>query len=627
MTTLNQAINQQNRLWFDLETTGLSANSEIWELAYAQGQMEPKSIFAKTVRPWEAGALAAQGVKVGYMPSRYNSAAKGTEEDLVRAFGDMITKNPHATLSGYNISRFDIPLMIKKFTQYGMEKELDTLKKMKVSDTYLKAQTFLDNILSEDARIALMGSAKGRNVWSGTKLGQMAEALGIDIKQFQTASGDKLHQADVDNKIARAIDDVLSNPAEAAKRYSVLSHAQIIDEYHKAFPKNTATGEKVVEFSRVKAVEKLQARGVSLTNPITDLDFSTPQIVRDLVDDFGVPIIDKEAKILATDSHPVIVTARQIKEEAKETAAKVADILKSKETQDKVVNAVRKAKKALVTPSTMNALKLGGIAAGAYLAYSFIKDKMHGSTDGYIDASVLGKGKDDLERAILKSPNLAAFNEHYKKQRAGEGFQLKSGKQIHKIVEEEFNRSDIGYTSEMEVVDHELGVKGNIDVVAKIDGHIIPIELKSISGSELRDLEEPKREHASQLNFYSHGVNADGGYVMYISTEDTSDRKTFYVPYSASTLIRDVADFRSAIIENRSKPGILGAWGAQMEEFFQDYEPSGEQMPSVDYDMNAQTSRSKIRDQASRNAHFTPVGTPRSIGNTSNGSHYNRSYE
>lgn len=594
-------------------------------MAYAKGNENPKSIFARTTKPWDAGALNVHGGTPEKLPTRYAEAVKGSEEELTRAFGKLITDDPHTVLSGYNISRFDIPMMVKKFQKYGMNKELNTLKNMKVNDTYLKVQNFLDSILSEDARIALMGSAKGKNIWSGTKLGQVAEALGVDVKQFQGTQGGALHHGDVDNKIARAIDDVLSNPVEAAKRYSVLSHAEIID---RADPKTTTKGERVHEFSRVKAVQKLQASGASLTNPIVDLDFNTPTVVKDLVDDNGVSILDLKSKIVPTESGPVMIAAKQIKEEAKETAAKVVDAFNSQETRDKVTGAVQKAKKALTSPAADRALKFGALAIGGYVALQFIKDKMsQGDRTQYIDASVLGKGADDIKRSILKSPNLAAFNEHYKSQRAGEGFQLKSGKQIHKLVEEEFFRSDIGFGSEQDVVDHELGIKGNIDVLAEIDGQRIPIEVKSMNPQDMKELEEPKREHASQVNFYAHAVDAPGGYVMYVSQDNIKERKTFYVPYSSTALIRDVADFRSAIIENRDTPGILGAWGVQMQSFFESYVPPvGIPTPPV-YDMNAETSRSKIRDQASRYAHLTPTGTPRGAGNTRNGSHYNRGYE
>jgi hypothetical protein len=193
---------------------------------------------------------------------------------------------------------------------------------------------------------------------------------------------------------------------------------------------------------------------------------------------------------------------------------------------------------------------------------------------------------------------------------------MKIGDQLHAAVEEELSAS-IGSDSEVEVYDKELGIKGSIDVLATINGKKVPIELKSTTTESLETMSEPEAAHASQVNFYAHTQDAPGGYVMYVSKDDTTKRRSFYVPYSPGKLIRDVADFREAVIDNRSKPGVLSAWAHQMDQFFD----NSATMPP-NYDMNMGTSRSKIRDQSTRTSHMFPGGTPNQGGNTYTGSRY-----
>ena len=335
----------------------------------------------------------------------------------------------------------------------------------------------------------------------------------------------------------------------------------------------------------------------------------------------------KEVKVLNSDAYKVdlqkvdYIPAGRPKTVSSSTFTNIKNEIK--ETIDEVTKTEKwssltaSAKKAM--PSAEKAVKWGLIGGLAYLGYKGIQSLSGIGKDrsDYISASSLGKSEEDLLKAIKSSRNVSSFNQIVDSQEAQEKSDLSIGTRIHKVVEEEFQESSEGYASEYEVRDDELGIKGNIDVVLSKNGQKIPVELKTTSSDILEGLEEPLKEHASQANFYAHALNAPGSYVTYIDKGNVENRKTFYVPYSPGTLIRDVADFRSVLLQNRDIPGALLGWAKQSEDYWE-----SETVPTPQY--GKYMGGPKTRDQRSKNSHLFPIGQNNNTNYEENGSRYHR---
>lgn len=598
-----KANRQTKHLWFDLETTGFGRGPTgklfehpvgIWQLGYRVGD-ESGSLYAETKVPFEKGSLSLFSEVEQGVPKVYLNKANGSEEALVRQFGKLIKDNPDAVISGYNINNYDIPLMIQKFKQYGMSEELSLLSKMRTNDVLIKTNSFLDQTLAQPVK-AVLGLDFEGNRKGGGRLEVIAQGLGIDLSKAPGGAF-KAHYAEHDIWLTEEVDKLLHKPEEAAKHYDLLRHARAQDDATGAsrisgIPRSTiGTPEKPMSISWVKQIEQLPST-TQLTTIPHNVSPLKEEVINQITDNRGNRIINqaRASKTITDEATILLHNTKKIGGQAIERITKIAG------SQD-----------------LKSILKVGGVLGGVY-AISKIAEKLKGKpdTDGYISASVLGKKPEDIRRNIEQSANASSFNKRM--QRDPEAYGLREGKQIRDLISSEIGKSNVGYESNVEVQDDELGIKGTVDNVIKVDGQKIPIELKSVNSEELDRLEEPRREHESQVNFYAHALNAPGGYVMYVSKDDPSKRHSFYVPYSPGKLIRDVADFREVLIQEQSKPGVAGAWGKQLNDFFED------SVPGSDYDMNQVTSRSKVRDQASRNGHLYPGGTP-NVGNTyTNGS-------
>lgn len=597
-----QALNKINdEIWFDLETTGIGTSPElkrlskifsdptlknkpigIWQMATMSGSYN-SLMYGKTDIPFEEGTES--------LAKDYRSKiGTNTEEELVKHFGNLIKEKPGAVLSGYNVGKFDIPVMAQAFERFGMTEELEILKKMTVNDVQLTATKFLDGVITGKAKRKL-GLNFSENAQLGTKLENMAEALGVikrDGENFVFAeSGKKFspHYAPHDVTLTKMVHDTLSDPVTASKRFSMERWISSVDRSNTGKLKTW----KSVYLDGIKS-EKDPIDLYKEVNVLNADSYTTAPIKVDHIQ----PIPRK----------PVSSGLPKVAQETKEL---VKEIVTSKEAKG-LLDSVKRS-----LPNANNAIKYGLIGGAAYLGYKGFKALSSKEDESsYISASNLGKSEEDILNAIHKRTQ--------DDDSLGEKTALVQGVQIHKAVQEEFG-SIADTDSEVPVKDKELGIKGFVDIVLNKDGQKIPIEVKSTTSSEMEELEEPLKEHSSQVNFYAHALNAPGGYVMYVDKDSPKNRKSFYVPYSAGTLIRDVADFRSVLLQNKNTPGVLLSWAKQSEDYWES-DLGNIEMPTVEYGNNM--SGPKVRDQKTRYSHLFPMGQGSNLNYEENGSRYHR---
>jgi len=570
--------NSSKYIFFDTETTGLfkrTANGSqvkdmaIWNLAYrdVDSGMHKNIIADIGGVKFQPGALNVYGSDItedalrGKIPSVYAGYLSGnpgiikTEKELLQEFGSMLIKNPGKVLAGYNIKGFDIPLIAEKFKQHGLENELSALKNMSTMDVLEKSKAFLHTALPEKIRKHFNPLGQ---ITDGVKLDMMAEAFGISTVKGMS------HLADVDAQVAEELNKILDNPDEAARRYSLSRHAHARDTYEKI--------QRTVDPNREIATWEDALDEIKKTNNLTDASLNAEiesnirnwnptsysgTSVKSILDNQPVNI---DATASSTVNTPLRKAIDSIKEET-------GNVITSgtRNVSANFDNAIKKSKD-FFTPKNVG---IGLAVIGAGLIYKAISPGSSNDRDAYISATNLGKDPKEMinESRLTKGKSL--------KQDIGKNPIADIGTQIHTIIEEEFNQKGFSYDSEVPVYDDELKIQGRIDILGKLNGQKIPIEVKSISSERFAGLTEPDYAYASQANFYAHASNAPGAYVLYVDAENLKRRKAFYVPYSPERIIRDVADIRSALIES-GQGGYTKKWLMQMEDFFQNSPiPSG----------------------------------------------------
>lgn len=578
-----QAINQaRNSIWFDLETTGrgqidnkgpiLKKPVGVWQMGVSSDEFSDL-FYGKSDIPFEKEAAALFGDEVGKIT--------GTEEDLVKHFGKLITEKPNAVLSGFNIGKFDIPVMLQAFQRYGMDKEAQILKGMTVNDVQLTASKFLDAVLTDTAKSKLGLSFKDNRVL-GTKLENIGEALGVIERKgdgfvfADTGRQFRAHYAPDDVTLTKMVHSVLQNPTEAGKKFSVKRWIESVDRSH---PEKLKTWQAA-------HLQNLRNHNIDLYNEVNILTDDSYSIDLQKVEAVAEVVAKKEP------IKPITKAAAEVVDNTLSQVPKVINKLKELKPSSRTIK--------------WGLAGLGAIAA-LKIAQSF-KPKEKDTSD-YISASSLGRSEQDLKRTIENSRNFSSYN----KSSNSYDSSLKLSQYTQDIIEKELNNSSISFESDVAVQDDELGIKGIVNSVVKVDGKQIPIEVRAISSRGVDNIAEPERSHASQANFYAHALQAPGSYVMYVSNEDKDVRKTFYVPYSPGTLIRDVADFRSVLLSN-NVPEKLSEWAKQSETYWEGYQPSA----SAGY--GKYNSSSKTRDQRSKYNHLFPLGQNDNVNHQNNGS-------
>lgn len=545
MSSLSDSV-PHSYLQIDLEGTGLGkvngkmfANDvHVWQIGYSLDREAPKSIMAALPHgvQFEQEAVNIYGKDVvGGVPGLYaRQVNKQSERGALDEFHKVLKSNPNTILEGWNIRRYDIPLLEHAFKRHGMTEAIDTLKSTKYADHMDYARDLLLARLSPEAKTALFGDSVDTDTYpvKGTSLKVFAEGFGIE-----TADMD-LHDAREDIKLFEMVKQKMFNNPDS---FDPMKWAQAVDR----------SGHKEGQSfeSRLRGVEKYEQE---LDPTRLQFKYQGPSGPEDEWYDYT-----DTSKVPPAPEAPTSLGAKPIPVDKgtpkKNWFGKIGDDIFDSFEDPKV--------------QKFGLIGLGVLGA-AYLAKEFSNDSDLRGSD-YISATSLGKPEEDILKAIRSSKNVQQYNKAIAEDTGfEEANRLRSGDEIHKMIEKEIQRSDIGYSSEVNVQDKELGIKGVSDSVVEIDGQKYPVEIKSTSVANLDAMTEANPAHASQANFYSHALKSPGGWVMYVGSDDPSVRKSFYIPYSPGKLIQDVAKFRETVIKHQEEPGVLHGWAKQMREYF-----------------------------------------------------------
>ncbi len=135
--TLDQLPLQRPLVFFDLETTGLNVVTDrIIQLAamrFEPGGGEPTRLmrFVNPGMPIPAASSAIHGIndeRVAHEPSF---------EDILREVDDFFAD---ADVAGYNISRFDLPLLMEEFARAGKHFDMQDRRKVDVQDLFFRME-------------------------------------------------------------------------------------------------------------------------------------------------------------------------------------------------------------------------------------------------------------------------------------------------------------------------------------------------------------------------------------------------------------------------------------------------------------------------------------------------------
>lgn len=161
-------------------------------------------------------------------------------------------------------------------------------------------------------------------------------------------------------------------------------------------------------------------------------------------------------------------------------------------------------------------------------------------------------------------------------------------------------------------------------MVVREDGRLTPIEVKSVDSDELRSMRGPRPDHMAQANFYAHALNSERAYILYVNREDTKERTMFSVPYDPGSLISQVQQSRSYILESliipegiRNSNSSMSSWHgfeAMKDHTSYDYPGGRSQMFTRSPAVPKHCNRSGTLNQAGRN-NFTGIGRVRSSDN------------
>jgi len=124
-------------VFFDLETTGLNVVTDrivqFAAIKYSPGQDNPEELvyFINPQMPIDPQAAAVHGI------SNEQVADEPTFNDLADELYDFIGD---ADLSGYNIKRFDVPLLMEEFDRAGIRFRMDERKLVDVQEIFFKME-------------------------------------------------------------------------------------------------------------------------------------------------------------------------------------------------------------------------------------------------------------------------------------------------------------------------------------------------------------------------------------------------------------------------------------------------------------------------------------------------------
>jgi DNA polymerase III epsilon subunit-like protein len=400
------------KLFIDIETTGLGQFGQyknnpvaIWNFGYIDsGTNVSQELMADIGNvPFEDGALEVykpQGL--GPYRGRENAVPKvyseyiqtygqnvDDEKAMLQKIGNLFKENKGRTIAGYNIASFDIPFIAARFNHYGMTDELKALETLHIEDTLEKAKSFLrkrmpSSFLSQLSPGAFDEATRTRiyDLPDGFKLETLAEAFGISNGQSQT------HTAKADADLAKQLDELLDNPQEAARRYSLSRHITARDAYVSSKVKNKPD----VEIVRWETIAKQlggpealeEANNGLVEGAASDWTYKEPpKVAKDILKTSSV--IDSTTS--ASPSTPAGNAVKQIVDEVPSVINNAASKVSSN-----FDNAIQLSKN-IFTPKN---IIIAGAVIGAGLIYKGIKSENANDRKSYISATNLGKNPGEV---------------------------------------------------------------------------------------------------------------------------------------------------------------------------------------------------------------------------------------
>jgi hypothetical protein len=539
-----------------------------------------EEVYGKTDIPVES-SLQAQNIFKANKASIMSS--NNTERQMLAYFVTKLKENNTQVLAGHNIAQYDYPLLVKRLGQLGMQEESEYIKSLQVLDVLDTAKGFLNKVVEPYKHVLDINTGE---YIKGANLESLAKGFGISYTP---------HIAKEDVRVTSRLYEIFSNPENAFKQFDITKWWQSVEDQNKR---------DGITFRR-KGDELRKALAL---NPYRPEKFSTYSAA-----------VPKSIQLTETQlAGAEKATEEAVTKQTKPFYQAVKDFVGSDDVRNTTTDTLERFFKGVdqFNAKYPNASKLAGLVAigggvvwGISKLPGILQTNDNIDRSGYIDAGTLGFTSMQMNKMLPGGP--ASFNA-----KANNSF--KDSSDYNKALD--MFKSLPGFrASNYPVYDDGLGVKGNIDVLMNMEGQNVPITLEAIDSKSLKDLQAPMRTSISKVNFFAHATQATGGYATYVSKDNPEITKSFWVQYNPGDLIADVNEFRGTLLSAGKRQNIASAWSSEYERLFDITPPIASRSQTI---FNG--SSYKIRDQATRNAHLFPIGTPRGGNYNVNGSHHLR---
>ena len=137
---------------------------------------EYNQAFPKSKKKAGIHAIISRVVAIGYDLGGYQKVIMGEEEEILGEFADLLNEHRTATLVGFNIKNFDIPLIRLRAAKYGIKLYLPDRRSQRICDLFDvlggKWQTDVSACSLSELHWFLYGAGKQTN---GCDIAQMWE--------------------------------------------------------------------------------------------------------------------------------------------------------------------------------------------------------------------------------------------------------------------------------------------------------------------------------------------------------------------------------------------------------------------------------------------------------------------
>ena len=97
---------------------------------------EYNQAFPKSKKKAGIHAIISRVVAIGYDLGGYRKVIMGEEEEILGEFADLLNEHRTATLVGYNVKNFDIPLIRLRAAKYGVKLCLPDRRSQRICDLF-----------------------------------------------------------------------------------------------------------------------------------------------------------------------------------------------------------------------------------------------------------------------------------------------------------------------------------------------------------------------------------------------------------------------------------------------------------------------------------------------------------